>query len=354
MEATLTMDPRLRDAEPWEVIARTTGVAREMLAMEVAFLSDTSGGLQRYDLVSGDRESFGFGDPIPLEGTYCGALLDGRLDNIVPDASQDPVVCDLEVTERAGIGSYIGVPVILRDGRTYGTFCCVSHAPNPALDDRDVRFMEVLARLVADQLQRAEIEREEQRVALAVSAARALMAALEARDGYTEEHSEAVVELALAVGRELELSEPDLRDIELVALLHDIGKVGIADAVLRKPGALSHEEWEEMRRHPEIGWRIVDAMPPLRHLAAAIRSEHERWDGSGYPAGLRGVEIPVASRIVLVCDAYHAMISDRPYRRSIGHDTAIAELRSNAGSQFCPATVNAALSVLAGAHAHAG
>jgi diguanylate cyclase (GGDEF)-like protein/PAS domain S-box-containing protein len=173
-------------------------------------------------------------------------------------------------------------------------------------------------------------------LALKASNVGALLSALHARDGYTEDHSQAVVSLALAVGRELGLDERGLRDLESVALLHDIGKIGICDAVLHKPGSLSEEEWAEMYRHPDIGAEIVAAVPSLSYLAPVIRAEHERWDGRGYPNGLEGEQIPLLSRIVFACDAYHAMTSDRPYRRALTHTVALGEITSNAGSQFCP------------------
>src|SRR5437763_3008410 len=130
------------------------------------------------------------------------------------------------------------------------------------------------------------------------------------------------------------LGRNELEDLETVALLHDVGKLGIPDAVLRKPGPLDPDESNEMRRHVIAGAEIVEAMPALAHLAPAIRASHERWDGSGYPDGLAGIEIPITSRIVFVCDAYNAMVSDRPYRSALGEDIARTELERCAGSQF--------------------
>ena len=234
-------------------------------------------------------------------------------------------------------------------GEVYGTFCCVSHEPNHDLRERDVQFMRVLARLIGDQLQRDAREVDERRLAMTAGNVTALLAALEARDGYTQAHSSAVVALATVVGRQLGLAEGALVDLENAALLHDIGKIGIPDAILRKPGRLNDEEWDEMRRHPEIGEQIVASMGPLAHLAPVIRAEHERWDGTGYPDGLKGEEIPLASRIVFVCDAYHAMTSDRPYRKAMSHEDALAELSRYAGRQFCPVTVAAALVTIADA-----
>jgi HD-GYP domain-containing protein (c-di-GMP phosphodiesterase class II) len=183
-------------------------------------------------------------------------------------------------------------------------------------------------------------------IAAAAGSPSALLDALAARDGYTGAHSQAVVDLALAIGRHLELDDIRLTNLHWTALLHDIGKIGISEAILRKPGKLTEEERLEMRRHAEIGERIIASTPELAHLARSIRAEHERWDGTGYPDGLLGEEIPLISRIVFVSDAYRAMTSDRPYRTAMPAAEARRELERNAGSQFCPSVVIAALAVL--------
>lgn len=176
---------------------------------------------------------------------------------------------------------------------------------------------------------------------------RALLAALEARDGYTGDHSRAVVEFSVALARELGLSEEQEAQTEQIALLHDIGKIGIPDAILRKEARLTGDEWELMKEHPVIGANIVASIGSLHHLAPAVRAEHERWDGGGYPDGVSGEAIPLPSRVVFVCDAYHAMISDRPYRKRIGLRAALEELERSAGTQFCPDAVEALKVVLA-------
>ena len=341
-------DDGLRNSPSGEIIERATEAAREMLGMDMAYVADTRGGLQDYRAVSGDGESFGaaVNCPISLRGTYCERLLDGRLDNIVRDARTDPRVCGLEITERGRIGSYIGVPLVLADGEVYGTFCCLSHEAEPALQDRDVRFMQLFARLIADQLKRDELETLSRRAEMTAANVSALLAALAARDGYTESHSQAVVDLAVAIAGGLGICGQDLLDVENAALLHDIGKIGVPDAILHKPGRLTAEEWDVMRRHPVVGEQIVASMKTLAHLAPIVRAEHERWDGAGYPDGLAGTDIPAVSRVILVADAYHAMTSDRPYRKALGHEVALAELQQHAGSQFCPATVAAALTAL--------
>ncbi|MBJ7347514.1 MAG: HD-GYP domain-containing protein [Thermoleophilaceae bacterium] len=174
----------------------------------------------------------------------------------------------------------------------------------------------------------------------------ALSTALTARDGYTGSHSQETLTLVRAVCDELMLDEYAVDYVCDVALLHDIGKIGIPNDVLNAPGKLDDQQWATMMEHPVIGERIVGTVPGLEDVARAIRHEHEHWDGSGYPDGLTQGTIPLASRIVLVCDAFHAMTSDRPYRQAMGETAARQELAANAGTQFDPVVVGALLQVL--------
>ncbi len=167
-------------------------------------------------------------------------------------------------------------------------------------------------------------------------AVEALAIALLERDRYTGEHSESVVDMAAKVAATLGLSSEQVEDVRSAALLHDIGKVGIPDAILNKPGPLTPEEREVMAEHPVIGERILRSIGGFSTVAAIVRHEHESYDGSGYPDGISGDEIPIGSRIILACDAYHAMTSDRPYRKRMSHTDAFAELARCAGHQFDP------------------
>jgi diguanylate cyclase (GGDEF)-like protein len=178
------------------------------------------------------------------------------------------------------------------------------------------------------------------------AAVQALAAAIEERDNYTHEHSEEVVHLARGVAMLLGLQADQAERIAHAALLHDVGKLAVPNEILHKPGPLTPEEWKLMAEHPVAGERILLRIPDLNEIAPVVRHEHEHWDGSGYPDGLKGRLIPIGSRIILACDAYHAMITDRPYRAALSPADAAAELRRGAGTQFDPDVVDALLDVL--------
>jgi hypothetical protein len=164
---------------------------------------------------------------------------------------------------------------------------------------------------------------------------------VEARDAYTSEHTDGVQSLSLQIAQRLGMSEDEIWTVGLVAKLHDIGKVAIPDAVLRKPGKLTEEEWVLMKQHPIIGADVVSRIPTLQAAAPGIRGHHERWDGNGYPDGLAGDRIPLAARIITVADSYNAMTTTRPYRTARSHAEAMQELRAGCGSQFDPQIIAA-------------
>lgn len=170
---------------------------------------------------------------------------------------------------------------------------------------------------------------------------KALVQALETRDFETHGHSERVVTFSLRLGHELGLDKHAMRDLELGALLHDIGKIGVPDAVLRKPAKLNAEEWEKMRLHPMHGQKILRNIKFLEGAARVVSQHHEQWDGSGYPIGLRGEDIDIGARIFSVVDAFDAMISDRVYRKGRPYEEALAELIRCSGQQFDPLIVEA-------------
>ena len=170
---------------------------------------------------------------------------------------------------------------------------------------------------------------------------RALLRAVESHDRPTARHSYDVPDLARRVALRLGLQPDHVAEVEQVALLHDVGKLAIPQTVLAKPGPLDGEQWAIMRSHPAMGAAAVADVEELAHLAPAVRASHERWDGKGYPDGVSGYDIPIASRITFVCDAYDAMRSERAYRTARSRFVALAELLGGAGSQFCPHCANA-------------
>lgn len=163
-----------------------------------------------------------------------------------------------------------------------------------------------------------------------------LLATLYEKSIETQEHTERLGFFCKSIGRKLRLSSKEMDELSLLAILHDIGKVGISQSILQKPERLVISEWDEMKRHPEIGYRIAQATPELAVAADYILSHHERWDGTGYPRGLKEEDIPLVCRILAVADAYDAMTNDRVYRRAMSREEAILELKRNAGTQFDP------------------
>ena len=173
----------------------------------------------------------------------------------------------------------------------------------------------------------------------------ALVSALDLREHHTGMHSQRVREYTLLLAAQLGVSEQARRDIAYGALLHDVGKIAVPDHILQKPGRLTDEERAVVRKHPEEGYRILRRVPFLRHAADIVRAHHERLDGSGYPRGLEGGQIPLGARLFAVADVYDALTSDRPYHASISYEAAAAVIADGLGSQFAPTAVAAFFAV---------
>ncbi len=185
---------------------------------------------------------------------------------------------------------------------------------------------------------------EEQTSALRTSVICAFNQLLDLKDLNTGVHSTRLAEWGMRVGRELGLEEAELQNLEVAALLHDIGKVGIPDSILRKPESLDPQEYALMKKHSEYGWAVLRMLPGFERAALDILHHHESFDGKGYPAGLQGAEIPVVSRIVCVIDAFDAMVSSRPYRKGLPYQEAVRRLTEASGTQFDPVVVQSFLS----------
>ncbi|MDR7545471.1 MAG: HD-GYP domain-containing protein [Armatimonadota bacterium] len=178
------------------------------------------------------------------------------------------------------------------------------------------------------------------------STIRSLAAAIDARDAGARDHASRVAHHAQAIARALGLPDADVRAVRLASYLHDVGKIGVPDHLLRKPGPLTEEEWAAVRRQAVVAQDMLDPVQIDERVKLAVRHSHERWDGSGYPDGLAGETIPVHARILLVAEAYVAMTSDRPYRKAMAAPDAVAELQRGAGRQFDRRIVDALVTVL--------
>ncbi len=212
-------------------------------------------------------------------------------------------------------------------------------------DEESARLLEGIADIAGSAIKRARLHEHLQQTY--VQTVLALAQAIESRDAYTGGHGIRMLALAEDIAREVGCDEDEIRDIRWGERLHDIGKIGVPDAILNKPAELTQAEWAAMRQHPVTGEAILRPIEHMRGVAGLVRHHQERWDGSGYPDGLRGQAIPLGSRILAVVDAYGAITEDRPYKPARTHDEAVAEIRRCAGSQFDPRVVEAFCRVVA-------
>jgi putative nucleotidyltransferase with HDIG domain len=258
------------------------------------------------------------------------AVLESRVPSSISagDASADPA--ELFVLREMEMQAVLLVPLVVA-GRTWGLIEVYDSRPRafPALERH---VAELAAAQIGGLL--AAFEHEELAQRLYRETLASLSNALEAKDAVTSEHTEEVVRLAVAVAAELGLELEAVRNVELGAVLHDIGKVRVPEAILNKPGPLTDDEWEVMRTHPEVGERILRPIHSLQAILPIVRHHHERWDGTGYPDRLIGRAIPLGARIVAACDAYRAMTEDRPYRKALPEADARLELMDGIGGQF--------------------
>ena len=274
----------------------------------------------------------------------CGAAAYLGETTVTEDIVVDPRWADFQELARSlDLRSCWSVPLRLPDGTVLGTFATYLDRPF-APEPEQIETVEAYASIVALGLD--SVRRKADLAASYESAVLALTSALDVRDDYTGAHSHATSRLVRDVCVRLGLGDDETDMVGRVAALHDVGKLGVPTDILTSPAALTPAQHRIMRDHPVIGEQILRQIPGMDEIAKAVRHEHERWDGAGYPDGLAGNHIPLASRIVFACDAFHAMTSDRPYRRALDRTDAIAELRANAGTQFDPDVVDALLSAL--------
>ncbi|MFH2103032.1 MAG: GAF domain-containing protein [Chloroflexota bacterium] len=218
--------------------------------------------------------------------------------------------------------------------KTLGVLGVVNKIGASAFSIDDESLLTTLAGQAAISIENARLYEDVRNISIATI--RSLAAAIDARDPYTHGHSEGVTRLAVQLARQLGWNGADLEAIEFAALLHDIGKIAVPDAILRKTEPLTAEDWDIIRRHPYFSAKIVEPMESLQRIVPWIYHHHERWDGNGYPDGLKGEDIPLGARIIVIADAFDAMATDRPYRKGLFKTKALAEIKLCSGSQFDP------------------
>ncbi|MEX2194608.1 MAG: diguanylate cyclase [Thermoleophilaceae bacterium] len=288
----------------------------------------------------------------PLDRGVLGRVVRSGRPALVDDAELDPDHLGpdfLDPAVHTRLRSELAVPIRV-GSRVWGVLN-LEDTRVGAFDANDLLLAEAVAAHMGAALHRSELHASLEGAFTTTIAV--LCDALEAKDLYTAGHAD-VAELAVAVAHRLGLDDAACRLVGYAGLMHDVGKVAVRTEVLTKPGPLDAAEYEEMKQHVVVGAQMLERIPFLTGVAPLVRSSHERWDGAGYPDGLAGEAIAPGARVIAVCDAWHAMTSDRPYRAALPRADAEAELRRHAGSQFDPATVKALLSELEARQSRAG
>ncbi|MEA3506562.1 MAG: GAF domain-containing protein [Elusimicrobiota bacterium] len=239
--------------------------------------------------------------------------------------------------------SFIAVPLKVKN-KVIGVLNINSKAKNKAFSPRDIRLINILADQAAVAIENIQLYSNMKE--MYIGTIKTLAEAIDAKDPYTRGHSDRVAEIATGIAKRMRLPQKLVRNIEFAALIHDIGKIGIKDSILLKPGRLSESEYEIIKRHPQIGEQIIAPIEFLTSVAPLVLYHHEYYNGDGYVEGLKGEEIPIGARIINVADSYEAMTSDRPYHKKMPKEEALAELRNESGKQFDPRVVEVFLDMM--------
>jgi len=334
--ALLEASRELATAEtPEDVLGRSVEVTTRVLGTERAALwieEET----EPHDLVA--RASFGYPNDLDPTGRrrYPRQLAHEWLEGTEPFVLEPSDLAAIDGFSGDGTATLVVAPLKLENHRVGALTATIGER---VLDDRQMRLLAGLAHQAKLAIESAEHYLSLERTF--VSTVAALANALEAKDDYTASHARWITDMSMLVGRELQFDRETMKRLELGALFHDIGKIGIPSEILQKPGPLTDAEFEIVKEHPELGEKILAPIERLEDVRPIVRACHERWDGLGYPDGKSGTDIPVESRVVLVCDAFHAMVTDRPYRGALPQAEAVRRLEESSGTQFDPMAVAA-------------
>jgi putative nucleotidyltransferase with HDIG domain len=282
---------------------------------------------------------------IPIKNSVAGKAASRGGVVVVNDIDEHPDLLELSRGIYDSAAFIVACVPMQACGEALGMITATERQGGAEFSAHDVKLLEGLSAMGASVLLNCRLHETISRQM--ISTIHALASAVDAKDAYTHDHAGRVADLCVETAKEMGVTGPEqLREVRLAGLLHDIGKIGIPDAILCKPSSLTSEEFGIMRKHVEIGPRIVEQVAGLEGVANAIRHHHERFDGLGYPAGLSGDVIPLPSALIAVADTFDALTSDRPYRKGTDAETALAELRRCSGTQLNPDVVDALIRVV--------
>ncbi|HOO55291.1 MAG TPA: GAF domain-containing protein [bacterium] len=293
------------------------------------------------------RVSRGLGDEyLGKDTTHLGEGISGlaaksRKIVVIEDVNSDERVPQDHILRKLGIKSVICIPLITKQA-VMGVLNLYTEKSHEFTED-EKRLLGIFANQAASAIENARLFDSLRDSYL--NTIQALSMAIDAKDRYTHGHSQRVSEISMMIGREMGLKADSLELLEYAADLHDIGKIGISEVIIGKKTKLTVDEYEIIKTHPLVGETIIEPVPFLQDARPVIRHHHERYDGFGYPDGLKGQEIPLLARIIHIADAYDAMTSDRPYRRALSHEDAIEEVKKHSGTQFDPKVVQSFLRI---------
>lgn len=275
--------------------------------------------------------------PLKVGESIAGLVVAEKKPQIVVDILKDPRYKQPYYAKRAHLKSLLSVPLLVKN-KAIGVLN-VYTIKTRYFTSRDEKILMLFASQASTAIENARLVKQLQDAYL--NTLRALGAIVDAFDWHTERHSEKVRDYALTIAKKMNLPENDLKAIEYAAYIHDIGKVGIDLSIIRKPEKLTEEDWRQIIKHPLLGANIAGHIDLLRSLSPLIMHHHERYDGKGYPDGLKSDSIPVGARILSVADTYDAMTSQRPYRKAFSREEAVREIKKYSGKQFDPEVVKA-------------
>ena len=343
LEKLLEMSKRISSTLKIEEVLKTgMASAEEVLGAEASSIWEMDAEKQEiyFRVVSAEGAS-AKGIRLKIGEGIAGWVVQNGQPQLVADARQDPRFSrKVDSTTHFVTKSMLCVPLLVNDA-CIGAFQLLNKKSGELFNDRDLYLAQLLAGQIAVALDNARLYQEKR--ATLTHVALALADVIEMRDEYTGGHVQRVIDYSLLMGKEMGLDEETQETLQLSAALHDIGKIAVPDRVLNKQGPLDSEEFALMKQHPQTGTKMLLETRILQQIIPGMRSHHERWDGRGYPDGLKGEASPLQARIIAVADTFDAMTTNRPYRKGLSLHVAIEELKKNIGTQFCPASVAAFL-----------